>query len=202
MSIDAPAQSLRVLAADENRDALEHTATLLRTLGHEVTACAASVAEACELIARDEPDAAVVVVHDDIGHALDLIDELSEAATGPVVAVLAGDDASFAEEAARRGISALTATPTGEGLQSALEIAVRRHAETARLSEQVEQLESALERRAVIERAKGILMERHGIAERAAFDALRAQARSSNRKVVDLAREVSAGTADCRPSGD
>lgn len=202
MSIDAPAQSLRLLAADEDPDALEHTATLLRALGHEVTACAASVAEACELIARDEPDAAVVIVHDDIDHALDLIEELSEAATGPVVAVLAGDDASFAEEAARRGISALTATPTGEALQSALEIAVRRHAETARLSEQVEQLENALERRAVIERAKGILMERHGIDERAAFDALRAQARSRSRKVVDLARDVAEGTADCRPSGD
>lgn len=202
MSIDAPAQSLRVLAADEDPDALEQTATLLRTLGHEVTACTASVAEACELIARDEPDAAVVVVHDDVDHALDLIDELSEAASGPVVALLTGDDATFAEEAARRGISALTTTPTGEGLQSALEIAVRRHAETARLNEQVEQLENALERRAVIERAKGILMERHGLAERAAFDVLRAAARGTSRKVVDLARDVSAGTADCRPPGD
>jgi AmiR/NasT family two-component response regulator len=200
--LDAPARSLRILAADEDHAALQQTADILRRLGHEVTACAASVAEACDLIARDDPDAAVVVVHDDVAHALDLIDELSEVAAGPVIAVLADEDARFAEAAAERGISALTTTPSDEGLQSALEVAVRRHAETAKLTEQVDQLEHALERRAVIERAKGILMERHELSERAAFEALRAHARSASRQVVAVARQVSDGSLDCPPPRD
>jgi AmiR/NasT family two-component response regulator len=59
----------------------------------------------------------------------------------------------------------------------------------------VSQLESALERRGTIERAKGILMERHGIDERAAFELLRRQSRKSNRRVVELAHAVSDGHA-------
>lgn len=187
---DAPARSLRMIAADENPAALRRTAQLLEELGHEVTALTASVREACELIARDEPDAAVVVVHQDEAHALDLIDELSEALTGPVIALLGDADAAFVEEAAARGLDAAASEQTADGLQSAIEVAVRRHAERAALSEQVGQLEFALERRAVIERAKGRLMERHDLGEREAFEQLRAEARSRNMTVVSLAQEI------------
>jgi response regulator NasT len=42
----------------------------------------------------------------------------------------------------------------------------------------------------VIERAKGIVMERHSVDETAAFELLRDHARSSNRRVLDVARAV------------
>jgi response regulator NasT len=51
-------------------------------------------------------------------------------------------------------------------------------------------LEGAFGRRALIERAKGILMERHAIDETAAFELLRDQSRRANRKLVDLAGAV------------
>jgi AmiR/NasT family two-component response regulator len=187
---DAPARGLRLIAADEDPQALQRTAELLTQLGHEVTACTASVQEACELIARDDPDAAIVVVHHDADHALDLIEELSEVVSGPVVAVLGEADAAFAQAAAQRGLDALTTEPTADGLQAAIEVAMHRHAERVQLDRTVGQLEHALERRAVIERAKGVLMERHGIEERAAFDRLRAEARSRSMSVVALAAEV------------
>src|SRR3954449_2537411 len=186
---EPPTRGLRVLTADEDRAALQRTAELLEELGHEVTACTASVTEACALILRDDPDVAVVVVHDDIGHALDLIEELSEALTGPVVALLDEADREFAEAAAERGLSALAADPTSESLQAAIEVAVRRHADAMRLCEQVDQLEHALARRAVIERAKGMLMERHGINERGAFELMRRHARSHSTQVVRVAGE-------------
>jgi response regulator NasT len=187
---DKSARGLRVLTADENSAALERTAEVLEGLGHEVTACTASVSEACSLILRDDPDVAVVVVHDDPAHALDLIEEIAEAASGPVVAILEEADHEFAEAAAERGLSALTADPTPESLQAAIEVAVRRHADAMRLCEQVDQLETALARRAVIERAKGMLMERHGLDERTAFDVIRAHARGRSVSVVKVAREV------------
>lgn len=187
---DVPVTGLRIVAADEDVQALERTAALLEGLGHEVTARTASVAEACDIIARDDPDAAVVVVHRDEAHALDLIDELSEALSGPVVALMDEADATFAEEAARRGLDALASEATADGLQAALEVAVQRHRERSLLAQQVGQLEYALERRALIERAKGLLMERHGLEERAAFERLRADARSRSMSVVSLAQEL------------
>jgi response regulator NasT len=189
---DAPARSLRILTADEDAAALRRTAELLEGLGHEVTACTASVSEACELIARDEPDAAVVVVHEDPGHALDLIDELSEALTGPVVVLHEDADGEFAAAAAARGVDALARDADADALQAALWVAVHRNAERSALATQVGQLEHALARRAIIERAKGVLMERHGLSDREAFERLRSQARSRSITVVELAAEVTA----------
>jgi AmiR/NasT family two-component response regulator len=51
-------------------------------------------------------------------------------------------------------------------------------------------LQGAFGRRALTERAKGILMERHSIDEASAFEMLRQQSRVDNRKLIDLATAV------------
>jgi GAF domain-containing protein len=64
------------------------------------------------------------------------------------------------------------------------------------------QLQYALDRRIVIEQAKGILMEREGLPAEAAFERIRRHARSSRERVADVARRVVEGeTLDPRPSG-
>jgi len=186
---------LRVLATDEDRAALEQTAAILRDLGHEVTSYAVDVREAVLKVAEDDPDLAVVVLHDDDEHALELIDELSEWSSGPVVALMDGEHEGFVTAAAERGIDAIGRPVTPEAVRGAIEVAVRRHAERRALSREVAQLEGALQRRAVIERAKGILMERHGLGEREAFELLRTHARSSSRPLVELAQSVLDGHA-------
>jgi hypothetical protein len=72
-------------------------------------------------------------------------------------------------------------------MQSAIYIVLWRFAEYHNLA-------GAFGRRAVTERAKGILIERHGIEEEAAFDMLRDRARRTHRKLVDLADR-----RGCRP---
>jgi AmiR/NasT family two-component response regulator len=186
---------LRVLIADEDRDALDNLATVLETLGHEVAPYAVSVAEATELIATEDPDLAIVVVHQDDEHALALIGETVEYASGPVIAQTRNGDVDFVARAADRGISAWIESTTPEVVQGAIEVALRRYDETTRLQVKVDQLESALTRRAQIERAKGILMERHGIDEREAFGLMRDHARAQNRRVVDVALAVVEGHA-------
>jgi AmiR/NasT family two-component response regulator len=181
---------LRVLAANEDRDALDQTAAILRDLGHEVTSYVVGVREAVEKVAEDDPDLAVVVLHDDDAHALELIDELAEWASGPVIALMAGEHEGFVAAAAERGIDAVARPVTPEAVNSAIEVAIRRHAERRALSDEVAQLEGALQRRAVVERAKGILMERHGIGEREAFELLRGHARSTSRPAVEIAQAV------------
>jgi AmiR/NasT family two-component response regulator len=188
-------QDLKVLLADEDEGALRVTAALVRDLGHEVTEMAIGVQEAAEMIARDDPDVALVVVYENDGHALDLIEEISEFARGPVIAILEKEDPEFVAAAAKRGIAAYAREGRAESIQAAIEVSMRRHEEKLKLVEQVQRLESALERRALIERAKGILMERHSISERQAFDRLRDHARSRNRTVVDVAASVAEGHA-------
>ena len=188
--------NLTVLLADEDEDALTRLGEVLQGLGHEVTPFAVSVEEATNLIVREDPDLTIVVVHQDDDHALALIAEAVESASGPVIAQLRGrDDMDFVARAAERGIAAFVESNDPREVQASIEVTIRRYREAARLTEKVEQLETALERRAVIERAKGILMERHAIDDTAAFQRMRDHARSGNRRVVDVAKAVVDGHA-------
>jgi len=181
---------LRVLVADENKRALDDVAAILRSLGHEVVARATSPADAAEAIAQANPQVAMVKLHADDEHALELIEELIEVGGCPVVALLDTEDPDFVARAAERGIIAYAQPVDEESVRSSLEVAVRRFAELKELGQAVGQLEDAISRRAMIERAKGILMERHGISDREAFEMLRTEARSNNRRVYDVASDL------------
>jgi AmiR/NasT family two-component response regulator len=187
--------NLRVLIADEDEAALRRLHEVLVGLGHEVAPYAVSVQDAVDLIAKEDPQVAIVVVHNDDEHALALIGEAVEFASGPVIAQLPDADVDFLSRAADRGISAYVESLDPESVQGAIEVAVRRYREAHRLIEKVDQLEGALERRAVIERAKGILMERHGVDERHAFELMRDHSRTSGRRVVEVAQAVLDGHA-------
>jgi AmiR/NasT family two-component response regulator len=62
--------------------------------------------------------------------------------------------------------------------------------ELVELRTKVEQLQTALDSRVLIEQAKGVLSERHGVSVDVAFDALRRGSRRDGRKIHDVAREV------------
>jgi AmiR/NasT family two-component response regulator len=188
-------RSLRVLLADEDPGALKVTAAQVRELGHTPTEIAVDLREAAEAIARTDPDLTIVVLYGDSAHALDLIEEINAYSSGPVIALLDREDPEFVAAAAERGIFAYARQETLESIQAAIEVALPRWREHQELTEQVERLEGALQRRGLIERAKGILMERHSVGDRAAFELLREHARSNNRTVVDVAAAVTEGHA-------
>ena len=188
-------KGLTILIADEDEAALEGLRQVLEGLGHEVTAYAVSTTEACELIQREDPDVSVVMLHNDDEHALALVSECVEHSSGPVLAKVGERDVGFVARAAERGIAAYVPSDEPHVLQGAIEVSLRRHREQAGLEDKVEQLETALERKVIIERAKGIVMERHSIDERAAFELLRDHARSQRQRVVEVAKAVVDGHA-------
>jgi response regulator NasT len=188
--------NLRILLANEREQDLRALGEILERLGHDVTPFAVSVAEAVELIAREDPDLAIVVFDGDDAHGLALISETVEFASGPVlVTVREAESPTTFAKAAEMGIAGYLDSWKPEDVQAAIEVALARHRDERRLLEKVEQLESALERRAVIERAKGILMERHSVDDRASFELLRDHARAGSRRVVDVAQSVLDGHA-------
>jgi len=196
MTSTSSERALRILLANESEDDLKVLGDVLDGLGHDVMPFAVSVGEAIELIAREDPDLAFVVIDNDDDHALALISETVEFASGPVlVSVREAKDPAVIARAADMGISGYADSWEAHDVQAAIEVALRRHREEARLTEKVEQLQTALERRTVIERAKGILMERHSIDDREAFQRLRDVARSGGRRVVDVSQAVLDGHA-------
>jgi AmiR/NasT family two-component response regulator len=176
-------QHLRVLIANQRSDRLDYVTRVVVSLGHEVVARSIEVGEVATVTRREHPDVALVGLGDSSAHALELIGEIVHQAACPVIALLETDDHAFVGEAAKRGVFAYITETNPDQLQDSIEIVLRRFAE-------FQNLEGAFGRRATIERAKGIIMERHGIDEDDAFEMLRTHARSANRKLVDIAAAV------------
>jgi AmiR/NasT family two-component response regulator len=186
---------LRLIVADEQPDALERIASVARSLGHEVAALEVAVDAVVEAVRKEAPELAIVGLHADMDHALDLVQEIVDESICPVIVQADGTDPLFVAYAAERGIFAFASPLEAETLQAAIEVSIRRFEEFDELSEQLENLEGALHRRAIVERAKGVLMERNSIDERTAFERIRQRARASNRTLVDVARSLLEGEA-------
>jgi AmiR/NasT family two-component response regulator len=174
---------LRVLIANERKDRLELVVPIVAALGHEVIAREIEVEDVGAVTARERPDVALVGLGASSQHALDLIDKIVREAACPVIFLLHEPDPGFVKEASKRGVFAHISDDDVEDWQSSIDIVLRRFAE-------FHDLEGAFGRRAQIERAKGILMERHSIDEDRAFAMLRDRSRIDNRKLIDLAAAV------------
>jgi response regulator NasT len=176
-------EHLRVLIANERKDRLALVASVVIDLGHEVIAREIEVDEVGDVTARERPDVALVGLGDSSDHALELIDKIVREAACPVIVLLHARDPDFIREASKRGVFAHISDADVEDWQSSIDIVLRRFGE-------FHDLEGAFGRRALTERAKGILMERHAIDEASAFAMLRERSRIDNRKLIDLAAAV------------
>jgi response regulator NasT len=174
---------LRVLIANERKDRLALVAQTVVALGHEVIAREIAVQDVGEVTGRERPDVALVGLGDSSEHALELIDKIVRESACPVIALLHSPDPSFVREASKRGVFAHISDDDVEDWQSSIDIVLRRFAE-------YHDLEGAFGRRALTERAKGILIERHSVDEAGAFEMLREHSRAANRKLVDVAGAV------------
>ena len=179
---------LRVLIANERKDRLALVAPIVASLGHEVIAREIDVEDVGLVTARERPDVALVGLGESSDHALALIEQIVQEASCPVIVLIHSRDPAFVKEASKRGVFAYITDADAGDWQSSIDIVLRRFTE-------YHDLEGAFGRRAITERAKGILMERHSVDDGAAFEMLRDQARGANRKLIDIANAVVDGHA-------
>ncbi len=164
---------------------------MVAAFGHEVIAREIDVEEVGSVTARERPDVALVGLSESSDHALGLIEKIVHEAACPVIASIHAPDPAFVREASKRGIFAYVTDSESKDWQSSIDIVLRRFAE-------YHDLEGAFGRRAITERAKGILMERHSVDDSAAFERLASiPARRTGSLSMSPPRS-STGTACCR----
>jgi response regulator NasT len=190
-------ERLLVLVANETETRAATMRDVVASLGHHAVVTTTDIEAVAALTADVVPDVALIGVGGRSSDALRLIEQVVQEAACPVIAVLPAEDPTFVNEAARRGVFAYLTEDGPDELRGALDIVLLRFAEYSAL-------EGAFARRAVTERAKGILMERHGIDEHEAFQRLRDHARHRGRRLVDVAEAVcnSHGLLPKKPGDD
>jgi AmiR/NasT family two-component response regulator len=182
-------RQLRVLIANERQDRLVNVKRIVESLGHHVITPQIEVEDVGEFTRLERPDVALVGLGASTQHALDMIERIVYEAVCPVVALLHLPDQEFVAEAARRGVFAYaTDDDPEEDWQNAIEIALRRFA-------QLHDLEDAFAKRAITERAKGILIERHSVSEFQALAMLRDRAQLDSSTLVEAAQAIIDGPA-------
>jgi response regulator NasT len=177
------ASGLRILIANERADRLARIADIVTGLGHQVISREIDVADVAAATEREQPDLAFVGLGLSGEHALEMISEIVREASCPVIALLEAGDPRWVNEAAKRGIFAYIVDGDPNEMQSAIDISLRRYAEFTNL-------QGAFARRAVIERATGIIMSREAVDEDRAFERLRSESERSGLPIYDIAQAL------------
>lgn len=184
-------EKLRALIADDESVIRMDLREMLTEAGHEVVGEAATGEEAVAQARSERPDIAIVDIKmpgmDGIEAARVMIAE----EICPVVLLTAYGQPDLVARAKEAGVFGYVTKPFEErDLFPALEIARSRFEELKALREQVAGLEEAIETRKVVEQAKGILMQMHGLNEREAYRRIQQESMNRRKSMREIAEAI------------
>ncbi|MCP4423150.1 MAG: response regulator [Chloroflexi bacterium] len=180
---------MRILIADDESIIRMGLKAMLREMGHEVIA-AVNGREALKLARSHRPDLAILDIKMPYTDGLQAAKTLSRTQPLPILLLTAFSEGDLIEKATDLPIHGYLIKPIKpEELTAAIAVARKRFEESQQLAKQTVKLETALEDRKLIERAKGKLMET-GLTEAEAYQALQAYARQNQRTIVQVARAL------------
>ncbi|HZI34771.1 MAG TPA: response regulator [Gaiellales bacterium] len=164
---------------------------MLERAGFEVVAEARDGREAVALAAEHRPDLAVMDVKMPELDGIEAARQMLEQRQIPIVMLTAFSEAALVGRAVDAGVFGYLVKPFRESdLLPAIEAARARHAELQALRDEAGSLRDALEARKLIERAKGLLMEKEGLSEGEAFARLRGASQQTGRPLREVAEAI------------
>ncbi|MHC3002281.1 ANTAR domain-containing response regulator [Gordonia metallireducens] len=160
----------RVLVAEDDSLIRMDLIEMLREEGYDVVGEAPNGQVAVELTESLNPDLVIMDIKMPVRDGIDAATEIAEKRLAPVVMLTAFSQRDFIEKARDAGAMAYLVKPfTKADLVPAIEVAVSRYHELKLLEREVATMNERLETRKLVERAKGLLMQKQGLSEPEAF---------------------------------
>ena len=185
----------RVVVAEDEAIIRMDLRELLQEEGYEVVAECGRGDEAVALVREHRPDVALLDIKMPGLDGISAARQISAERLSAVVLVTAFSQRELIEEASDAGVHGYVVKPfERHDLTPAIEVAIARFRAESALAGKVTEAEDRLETRKVLDRAKGLLMDRDGLTEQAAFDFLQKTAMASRRSMRAVADDVLAGT--------
>lgn len=142
-------------------------------------------------IAQLQPDMVIIDAESDARDVLEHVVMATHEAPRPIVLFTEDQDRSSMEAAMAAGVSAyIVAGLSSERVKPVLDVALARFNADQKLRNELSDTRLKLAERKTVERAKGLLMERHGISEDEAYGKLRRMAMDKNLKLSELAQRI------------
>ncbi len=182
-------QAFRIAVADDEPRMLQFYDKVLGQLGHEVVVKAENgriLVEQCRIHC---PDLIITDIKMPDMDGLEAVTLLRNDRPIPVILVSAFNHQDYIEKAIHNHVLAYLIKPIKtEDLVPAISLVMQRFKEFQTLQKEATDLRQALEDRKIIEKAKGILMNRAGLSEPDAFKRLQSLSSQKNQKMIDVAK--------------
>jgi len=182
-----------VIAEDEGIIRLD-LREMLEEEGYEVVGETGRGDQAVALCRELQPDVAVLDIKMPGLTGIEAARELSADKVCAVVILTAFSQRDVIAQATEAGALAYLVKPFQKNdVVPAIELALARHREVVELAREVQSLEEELETRKVVDRAKGVLMDRHGMSEADAFAWIQRRAMTERARKRTVAERIVAG---------
>ena len=183
-------KNLRIAVADDERDTRDFLQELLARLGHQVMLAQTGrqLVEQCRLFS---PDLILTDIKMPDMDGIEASRQNGVQKPAPVILVSAYHDPELIERAGQHHVQAYLVKPIKQAdLEAAIGLAMLRYEQFRALWQEAADLRQALEDRKLIERAKGVLMEKAGLTEQQAFQRLQKLASVKNLRLAQLASMI------------
>ena len=182
---------LRVVVAEDEALIRLDLVEMLTESGYEVVGQAGDGEAAIELTEREKPDLVVMDVKMPKLDGISAAERIAKQRISPVVILTAFSQRDLVERALDAGAMAYLTKPfTIEDLMPAIELAVSRFQEIKQLDTEINDLQSQLKARKIIERAKGLLIDNLKLTEPQAFKWMQKTAMDKRKTMVEVANLV------------
>jgi two-component system, response regulator PdtaR len=164
---------------------------LVEAGGFRVIAEGGNGLEAVNICRDRSPDLVIMDVKMPLRDGIEAAAEINRQYQIPVVLLTARDDEETVRRAASAGVMAYLVKPIRqEELIPAVELAISRSLELRILKKENQDLKRALQERKVIEKAKGLLMEKKKISEEEAFSRIRSISMDKRKSMAEIAEVI------------
>jgi response regulator NasT len=187
---DAVTETRIVIAEDEPIPRMD-LREMLQNLGYQVIGEAADGRAAVNLARELRPDLVVMDIKMPEVDGIAAARVLTEEHISPVLLVTAYSDRDLVDGAKDAGVLAYVTKPFGEAqLVPAVEVALARFHELRTLEQELGDLRTALETRKIVDRAKGVLMDRHSLKEEEAFRRIQKLSMDTRKTMREVAEAI------------
>jgi AmiR/NasT family two-component response regulator len=185
----------RVVIAEDEAIIRLDLKEILEEEGYQVVGETGRGDHAIELVREHRPDLVILDIKMPGMDGLTAAREIAGERASAVLILTAFSQADLVEQAREAGALAYLVKPFQKSdLLPAIEVALGRHEQLRALEAEVADLTERLEARKAVDRAKGKLMDDHGLTESDAFRFLQKQAMNSRRKIHEVADDVLTGS--------
>lgn len=185
---------LRVLIADDDPIIRLDIKQMLQNLEYEVVAEAGNGQEAVDLAKEHLPDICVLDIKMPVRDGISAVREIVEEGIAPAILLTAYSDKLLLEQAGSAGAYAYLVKPfKPTDLPPAIEVAVARFQQVKQLQQEVLDLNERLETRRLLDRAKGILIDKHGLSEAEAYRRIQQTSMNARKTMREVAEAIILG---------